>query len=477
MSSQDFTHQDFTHQDFTHEDERRFEAYMDALSVVLNHEQRIVPLKGYCTGLLLPVEGKTMETIAAHLAPDRTLAMHHSLQNFIADAPWSDAAMFDAVRAQVLPAMLERGAIRSWIVDDTGIPKKGHGSVGVSRQYCGQLGKVDNCQVLVTLSIANEVAALPAAARLYLPEAWVEDDERRTRAGVPLDVPFQTKPAIALDQIRAAHAAGVPPGVVLADAAYGANAAFRRGVSDLGLSYAVAVPGGVRVVPPADRRQARRFRGRGGPMSARDAAALLGRAAWRWVTWREGTGPELTGRFAMMRVRVVLDDGPDAREEDQTLLVEWPVGEPDPVGYWLVTLPSGTPLATVIATAKDRWWIERGYRELKRDVGLRDFQGRGWRGFHHHVTLCVAAYGFLVMRRCRHPLAGQVGSPAGNLRYPSVTDPNNPPVRTERHVPWSIRTLRKRLTVGLARRLSRCPCCQASHPLIPDATPIKRELQ
>jgi SRSO17 transposase len=261
---------------------------------------------------------------------------------------------------------------------------------------------------------------------------------------------------------------------VLADAAYGANAAFRRGVSDLGLSYAVAVPGGVRIVPPADRRQARRFRGCGGPMSARDAAALLGRAAWRWVTWREGTGPELTGRFAMMRVRVAPDDGPDAREEDQTLLVEWPVGEPDPVGYWLVTLPSGTPLATVIATAKDRWWIERGYRELKRDVGLRDFQGRG---FHHHVTLCVAAYGFLVMRRCRHPLAGQVGSPAGNLRYPSVTDPNNPPVRTERHVPWSIRTLRKRLTVGLARRLSRCPCCQANHPLIPEDTPIKRELQ
>jgi SRSO17 transposase len=163
--------QDFPHQDFTHEDERRFEAYMDALSVVLNHEQRIVPLKGDCTGLLLPVEGKTMETIAAHLAPDRTLAMHHSLQNFIADAPWSDAAMFDAVRAQVLPAMLERGAIRSWIVDDTGIPKKGHSSVGVSRQYCGQLGKVDNCQVLVTLSIANEVAALPVAACLYLPEA------------------------------------------------------------------------------------------------------------------------------------------------------------------------------------------------------------------------------------------------------------------------------------------------------------------
>src|SRR3954447_8580402 len=259
-----------TVREFTQQDEQEFEEYRDALGEVMNHERRLLPLTSYCTGLLLPLDSKTMEAMAATLAPQRTLALHHRLQNFITDAPWSDAAVLAAVRAQVLPAMLKQGLVRSWIIDDTGLPKKGHHSVGTARQYCGQLGKVDNCQVLVTLSVANEVAALPVAARLYLPEAWVEDDERRTRAGVPLDVPFQTKPAIALDQIRAAHAAGVPPGVGLADAAYGANAPFRRGVSDLGLSYAVAVPGGVWIVPPADRRHARRFRGRGGPMSARD---------------------------------------------------------------------------------------------------------------------------------------------------------------------------------------------------------------
>ena len=223
---------------------------MDALADTLAHEARIASLNGYCTGLLLPLERKTMEMMAAHLAPERTLAMQHRLQNFITDAPWDDDAVLATVRAQVLPTLAERGAIRSWIVDDTSMPKKGKGSVGVARQYCGQLGKVDNCQSLVTLSVANATAALPIAARLYLPDAWAQDEERRAQVGVPLDVAFQTKPAIALEQIRAAHAAGVPKGVVLADEAYGANGPFRRGLAALGLRYAIGVPSTLRVLPP-----------------------------------------------------------------------------------------------------------------------------------------------------------------------------------------------------------------------------------
>lgn len=449
-----------TVQDFTLEDEDRFESYMDALGATLAHEQRIGLLNGYCTGLLLPVERKTMEALAAHLAPERTLAMHHRLQNFISDAPWDDGAVLATVRAQVVPVMEERGAIRSWIVDDTSLPKKGKDSVGVARQYCGQLGKVDNCQSLVTLSVANATAALPIAARLYLPDAWAGDQDRRAQAGVPLDLAFQTKPAIAIEHIRAAHAAGVPTGIVLADDAYGANGPFRRGVAALGLGYALGVPSSLRVRPPTDRRRARRWHGRPDPMSVREVATLVPRAAWRWITWRDGTGPGLTGRFARMRVRV----GADGAEGEQTLLIEWPTGERAPVGYWLVTLPLTTALSAVVATVKDRWWVERGYRELKREVGLRDFQGRGWRGFHHHVTLCIAAYGFLVQRRCRHPQADQVGTSARNLPYPRVSDPARPPVRPERHVPWSIPTLRKRLAVGLMHRLSRCPCCQAQRP-------------
>jgi len=405
-----------------------------------------------------------MEAMAATLAPQRTLALHHRLQNFITDAPWSDAAVLAAVRAQVLPAMLKQGPVRSWIIDDTGLPKKGHHSVGTARQYCGQLGKVDNCQVLVTLSVANAVAALPIDARLYLPQAWTQDAHRCRQAGVPLDITFATKPALALEQIRAAHAAGVPAGVVLGDEAFGANGPFRRGVRALGLDYALGVPGSLKVLPAADGRQARRWRGQAGPLSVRQLAGLLPRSAWRWITWRDGTGPALTGRFARLPVRVAAD-APDSAAEEQMLLIEGPTGARDPTGYWLLTRPAGTPLPELVGTAKDRWWVERGYRELKQEVGLRDFQGRGWRGFHHHVTLCLAAYGFLVLSRCRHPQAHQAGSSAKNLPYPKLTDPNRPPIRPERHVPWSIRTLRKRLTLGLVARLPRCPCCHASQKL------------
>jgi hypothetical protein len=189
----------------------------------------------------------------------------------------------------------------------------------------------------------------------------------------------------------------------------------------------------------------------------RALAARVPRSAWRWVTWREGSGPELSGRFAAIRVRV----GRDGAAGEQTLLLEWPVGATDPVGYWLVTLARQTPLQDVVATAKGRWWVEQNYRELKQEVGLGDFEGRGWRGFHHHLTLSFAAYGFLVMRRCQQPWPA--GGRAGVLSFPVVADPTHPPIRPERHAPTSIPTMRRRLTVGLARRLPRCPCCQTPH--------------
>jgi SRSO17 transposase len=239
-----------TVREFTQQDEQEFEEYRDALGEVMNHERRLLPLTSYCTGLLLPLDSKTMEAMAATLAPQRTLALHHRLQNFITDAPWSDAAVLAAVRAQVLPAMLKHAPVRSWIIDDTGLPKKGRHSVGTARQYCGQLGKVDNCQVLVTLSVANGMAALPIDVRLYLPQAWTQDAQRCQQAGVPLDITFATKPTRALEQIRAAHAAGVPAGVVLGDEAFGANGPFRRGVRALGLDYALGVPAASRSCPP-----------------------------------------------------------------------------------------------------------------------------------------------------------------------------------------------------------------------------------
>jgi SRSO17 transposase len=439
------------------EDEAAFEAYLDTLAAALHHRSRKQPLRDYCTGLLLPEGRKSMEPMAARLAPARTRTMHKTLLNFVSEGAWSDEAVLAAMRSQVLPAMQAHGPLRFWIVDESGMPKKGKHSVGVARQYCGEVGKVDNCQVLVSLSVANEAACLPLAARLYLPEAWAVDEERRSKVGVPLDVVFQSKPAIALEQIRAAHVAGVPPGVVLADEVYGSTASFRQGVSALGLDYAAAVRATTPVRPPLDKRRARLWRGQDAALSVRALAARVPRSAWRWVTWREGSGPELSGRFAAIRVRV----GRDGAEGEQTLLLEWPVGATDPVGYWLVTLARQTPLHDVVATAKGRWWVEQNYRELKQEVGLGDFEGRGWRGFHHHLTLSFAAYGFLVMRRCQQPWPA--GGRAGVLSFPVVADPTHPPIRPERHAPTSIPTMRRRLTVGLARRLPRCPCCQTPH--------------
>src|SRR5512135_810081 len=221
--------------------ESRFAGYVERLAMALGHADRETPFRAYCVGLMLPGERKSVEPLAARVEPGRVRAAHQSLHHFVAKAAWDDGAVLDAVREMVLPAMLERGPLRAWIIDDTGMPKKGRHSVGVTRQYCGQIGKQDNCQVAVCLSVATEHPSLPVAFRLYLPQAWAEAPERRAKAGVPDDIAFQTKPGIALGQIRAAVAAGLPPAVVLMDAGYGTDTELRQGVSDLGLTYVAGI--------------------------------------------------------------------------------------------------------------------------------------------------------------------------------------------------------------------------------------------
>src|SRR5213082_2709869 len=230
--------------------EERFDDYVERLGDTLGHADRRAPLRAYTTGLLLPGERKSVEPMAARPDPGRVGAAHQSLHHFVAEAAWDDAALLAAVRAHALPAMLERGPVRAWIVDDTGLPKKGRLSVGVARQYCGQLGKRENCQVAVTLSVATGHASLPVAYRLYLPEAWAADPPRRAMAGVPEEVAFATKPAIALDQIRQALADGVPPGVVVTDAGYGNDTDFRDGVTALRLAYVAGIQGTTSLWPP-----------------------------------------------------------------------------------------------------------------------------------------------------------------------------------------------------------------------------------
>src|SRR6201987_2262434 len=228
------------------------------------HEDRHAPLKNYCKGLLLPGERKSIEPMAARLDPENVQPMRQSLHHLVAKAPWSDEALLEQVRDYVLPAMQKQGPVVAWIVDDTGFPKKGKHSVGVTRQYCGQVGKQENCRVAVSLSVATWNSSLPIAYRLYLPKDWTEDTERRGKSEVPEEVEFQTKPEIALDQIRAAVKADVPRGVVLADAAYGINTEFRDALTELKLQYVVGVQSSITVWEPGKQPLPAKPRGRMG---------------------------------------------------------------------------------------------------------------------------------------------------------------------------------------------------------------------
>jgi SRSO17 transposase len=381
-------------------------------------------LKNYCAGLLLPGERKSIEPMAARLAPDNVRRMHQSLHHLVADAPWNDEEILGQVRRQVLPAMQKNGPVVAWIVDDTGFPKQGKHSVGVARQYCGQIGKHDNCQAAVSLSVATWNTSLPIAWRLYLPEMWCQDSERRQKAGIPEGIEFQTKPAIALEQMRQAIEQKVPVGVVLADAAYGNGTQFRAAVSELGLQYAVAIESSTTIWEPGQQPLPAppQKPGRGAPpkrlqrnsdhrpVSAKQLALGLPASAWKDIGWRQGSKGTLRSRFAMVRVRPAHRDYKRTEPHpEEWLLIEWPKKEPEPTKYWLSTLPVRTSLKSLVKIAKHRWIIERDYEELKQELGLGHYEGRGWRGFHHHATLCIASYGFLVSERSRFSPSARVG--------------------------------------------------------------------
>src|SRR6201984_3184824 len=219
----------------------RFAAYVEGLASVIGHVDRARPPQDYCTGLMLPGERKSVEPMAARTAPARTAAQHQSLLHFVGVATWSDAEVLAKVREMVLPAIEKDGPIEAWIIDDTSFPKQGKHSVGVHHQYCGQLGKQANCQVAVSLSIANHAASLPVAYRLYLPEAWTKDRARRKEAPETKGNKFQANPQIALEQIRWACESGLPRGVALMDAAYGRDARLRAGMTELGVPYVVGI--------------------------------------------------------------------------------------------------------------------------------------------------------------------------------------------------------------------------------------------
>jgi len=393
---------------------QEFNRYVAHLSEGLGHADRHAGLSGYCTGLMLPLSRKSVEPMAARVDPLHASARHQALHHFVAKSEWSDATVMARVRDWVMPSLGLDGG-RYWIIDDTGFPKKGKHSVGVARQYCGQLGKQDNCQVAVSLSLASVQGSIPLAYQLYLPKDWAGDAARRETAGVPEDITFATKPEIALAQMRQAIGQGVPMGVVLADAGYGDETAFRDGITALGMLYAVGIRPGTTVWAPGTAPlPPKAWSGRGirptklrrepgnEPMTVKALAMALAPQVWSTVTWREGSNNELSGHFTALRVRPAHRDylRPEMRPEEW-LLIEWPEGEDEPAKYFFTTAPEEATLEQMVFVAKMRWRIERDYQDLKQEFGLGHYEGRGWRGFHHHATLSIAAYGFLMAQRLK----------------------------------------------------------------------------
>jgi SRSO17 transposase len=419
-------------------DTNRFDRYIDAISGELGHVDRIAPFRSYSMGLLLPGERKSVEPMAALIDPTNVRKSHQSLHHFVSTSAWDDQAVLKRVGELSIPVLQKREPVRAWIVDDTGVPKKGKHSAGVSHQYCGQLGKQANCQVAVSLSIANTFASLPVAYRLYLPQVWIDDADRRKACGIPEDLSFATKQQISLNQIRNAMASGIPSGVVLADAAYGDDTGFRDDLTALGMSYAVSIKGTTTVWRPGEepllphQRTGRRgpaatrlaYSAEQRPISAFNLARELTPSAFEEVTWREGTKTPLRSRFASVRVRPAHRDTlRSVPRNHEWLLIEWPEDEDEPTKFWLSTLHESISQLELVETVKLRWRIERDYQELKQELGLNQYEGRGWRGFHHHATLCIAAYGFL--------LIDQGGfSPSGRRRVrlaePAVPDDFRP---------------------------------------------------
>jgi SRSO17 transposase len=389
--------------------ETRFERYAGAMIQALGHADRAVPARWYLRGLMLPGSRKSVEPMAARVHPQDVRSAHQSMHHLVADSDWSDNGLLAAVAREVVPVLTASGQKPCyWIIDDTGHRKYGRHSVGVARQYCGQLGKVDNCQVAVSLSLATAEGSLPLSYRLYLPEEWATDKARRQGVGVPQDITFATKGEMARAQIEAQLAAGIPRGPVLMDAGYGDEAALRDWLSARELVYAVGIRPATAVWHGEHQPAPAPVAGRGRPrtrlvrdeahtpISVKALAEALPPGSYRTLTWREGAQTPLRSRFARVRVRAAHANRP---RPEEWLLIEWPKGEAEPTRYFLSTLPADISFKALVAIVKMRWRIERDYRELKQEVGLGHYEGRNWRGFHHHASLCIAAYGFLMLER------------------------------------------------------------------------------
>lgn len=376
---------------------QRLESYFGRIGDVLGNDSRRGSFALYAMGLLGDAERKSVEPIAARACPDpkKIDAMHQRLLHFAVDSRWSDQEVRQEAAQYALEPMSQREQVEAWILDDTGFLKQGLHSVGVQRQYTGSAGKVTNCQVGVSLSIATRTEHLPIDFELYLPASWTNSTARRLEARIPPGITFKTKPQLALEMIARAMEQRIPPGVVLGDTAYGSSSELRRGVRSLGLHYAVAVypHTTVRLLdgegPP-----------RGDALSVSDLAfSIHERGGFRRCTWRKGTQEDLSARFALRQV--VAAGVPQREQEPLWLLIEWRDGEPEPANFFLSSLPGRRTKRQLIRLVMQRWRTERVYEDLKGELGLDHYEGRRFPGWHHHVSVALCCYAFIVAERVR----------------------------------------------------------------------------
>jgi SRSO17 transposase len=353
----------------------------------------------YAFGILGDGERKSVEPIAARATgdPRQTNNLHSKLLYFLAESAWDDRAVRLEAARYAIEAAQEREPVTAWIIDDTGFLKQGTHSVGVQRQYTGSAGKIANCQIGVSLAVATSSDHIPVDFELYLPESWTDDRRRRREAHVPEQVTFKTKIELAVEMMERARAAELPGEVLLADAAYGNSADFRLAVRRLGLDYAVAVQ-----PQTAVRKVDAHGREHGPSRTCAELIERLGRGAFRQMTWRHGTKAKLTGCFYFTRVKTQHDDGVATPEREPLwLIVEWPSGEAQPTHYLLSTLPDRMSKKQIVCILKERWRTERMYEDLKGELGLDHFEGRSFPGWHHHVSVVLCCYAFVVAERSR----------------------------------------------------------------------------
>jgi SRSO17 transposase len=386
--------------DTTGAQRERLKGFLDEILVTLGRSERRQWGGVYVRGLLATGGRKATASMAARVSDGNVQAM----QQFIGQSP----RPWDPLRKGLAHRMVAAlHPVAAWVVDDTGFPKKGNHSVGVARQYSGTLGKIGNCQVAVSLHYATDDAAMPLDFTLYLPEEWLEG-KRRQEAGIPEEVTFQPKWALALALIDRALAWEVPRGVISADVGYGNTTEFRMGLAERKLLFVVGVQNTTTVwfdsgnleTPPMGRRGRPRNKPLevGTPISVAELSQSWPQERWQRVTWREGTRGPMTSRFASARVlpsHGYQHGGP--KEKTLWLLAEWPKEEAAPTKFWLANLPEDATLLSLVRLAKIRWWIEQGYQQLKDELGLDHYEGRTWQGWHHHVTMTIVAFGFLTL--------------------------------------------------------------------------------